>query len=292
MDKNVPSGSAMVVDYDVAMEVASHEAIILQAYKDSKNIWTWSVGLTSATGHLVERYIGKPQSLEHCLRVYVWALDNYADAVRKAFAGVPLTKAQFAAALSFHWNTGKIGSASWVKLFKQGKLAEARKAFMNYSKPKEIVPRRQKERDLFFDGKWSNAGAMTEYTRVTAKGTPDWGSAKRINVERELKAALADEIPAADKVIVTEQRLVEIPVEVEKPVVPVKVEEKVKEKSNLLTWLTGGGGLSTLGLGWLTGMDWQAVVAGGVVLVVVLLLFVLLRTQIVAAVREIKAEVG
>jgi hypothetical protein len=30
---------------------------------------------------------------------------------------------------------------------------------------------------------------MTEYTRVTARMTPDWSSAKRINVEEELRAA-------------------------------------------------------------------------------------------------------
>ena len=90
MNTNVPADAALVVDYDVAMEVASHEAIIRQAYEGSHGIWTWSVGLTSATGHVVERYIGKPQSLEHCLSVYVWALDNYADAAeglrgRRAF---------------------------------------------------------------------------------------------------------------------------------------------------------------------------------------------------------------
>lgn len=86
--------------------------------------------------------------------------------------------------------------------------------------------------------------------------------------------------------------IVEKTVEVDKPVVPESVEKKVKEKSNWLTWLTGGGGLGTIGLGWLAGMNWQAIIAGGVVLVVVVLLFILLRTQIVSAVREIKAEVA
>ena len=181
----------MKVDYDVAMEVAAHEAIIRQAYKDSLGVWTWSVGLTSNSGHSVERYIGKPQPLEHCLAVYAWALENYADDVRKAFAGHELTKAQFAGALSFHWNTGAIKRASWVKKWKAGDIAGARNAFMSWNKPKEIVPRRRKERDLFFDGKWSNDGRMTEYTRLTSRSTPVWGSAKRINVEKELKAAFA-----------------------------------------------------------------------------------------------------
>ncbi|GLR55122.1 hypothetical protein KYK30_31720 [Shinella yambaruensis] len=85
---------------------------------------------------------------------------------------------------------------------------------------------------------------------------------------------------------------VEVPVPVDKPVVPETVEQKVKEKSNRWTWLTGGGGLGTIGLGWLSGMDWRAIAAGGVVLVVVLLVLILLRSQIIAAVRQIRAEVG
>src|SRR5690606_24496553 len=153
------------VDFDVAIEVACHEGIVRQAYKDSVGVWTWSVGLTNATGHNVERYIGKPQPLEHCLAVYVWALDKYAEAVRRAFRGHTLTKAQFAAARSFHWNTGAIERASWVNHSKAGNMAAAKKAFMNWTKPPEITGRRRAERDLFFDGKWANKGTMTEYTR-------------------------------------------------------------------------------------------------------------------------------
>lgn len=216
-----PSGAALSrpknqVDYDVALEIASHEAIIRQAYKDSVGKWTWSVGLTSATGHNVERYIGKPQTLEKCLAVYAWALENYAEEVREAFAGYSLTKAQFAAALSFHWNTGKIKTASWVKLWKAGSIAAARKAFMEWNKPAEIIPRRQKERDLFFDGKWSNDGTMIEYTRLTSKSTPVWSSAKRINVEKELRAAFA--LPPASNI---EPAPVPPPLDIEPPPPPV-----------------------------------------------------------------------
>lgn len=84
---------------------------------------------------------------------------------------------------------------------------------------------------------------------------------------------------------------VEVPVTINKPVVPQKVEEKVKEKSNWLTWLTGILGGGGIGLGWLSGMDWQAIVAGGVVLIVFLLILLLLRSQIIAAVRDIKHAV-
>lgn len=180
----------MRIDFDVALEVASHEAIIRQAYKDSVGKWTWSVGLTSATGHNVERYIDKPQDLEFCLAIYLWALRRYADEVEEAFEGVPLTKEQFAAALSFHWNTGSIKTAQWVKDFKAGDLVKARKNFMNYNKPPEIRPRREKERALFFDGKWSNDGTMTEYTELTSAYTPKWSSAKKIDVREPLDKLL------------------------------------------------------------------------------------------------------
>lgn len=187
----------MQITYNVALEVASHEAIVRQAYKDSVGKWTFSVGLTNATGHNVERYIGNPQPLEHCLAIYVWALEKYADRVREAFAGHNLTETQFAAALSFEWNTGSIKRASWVKEWKAGNIAGARRSIMNWKSPPEIIPRREKERDLFFDGKWSNNGTILEYTRVSATGHPVWSSAKRVNIERELRAAFGPEKPTS-----------------------------------------------------------------------------------------------
>lgn len=174
------------------MEVASHEAVVRQTYRDSVGVDTWSVGLTNATGHKVGRYINNLAPLQHCLNVFVWALNRYADHVREVFKGHDLNEAQFAAALSFTWNLGggNLRSATWVKRWKAGDVAGAREAFMWFNKPAEIVGRRRKERDLFFDGKWSNTGKMTEFTRLTSKRTPVWGSAKVIDVRKELVKAL------------------------------------------------------------------------------------------------------
>lgn len=174
----------------VALEVVCHEAIVRQAYKDSVGVWTWSAGLTSASGHDVTRYINNPQPMQKCLEVYIWALKRYADDVREAFKGRTLTEAQFAAALSFHWNTGAIKRASWVKSWLAGDVVGARKAFMAWRKPAEIIPRREKERDLFFDGKWSSDGTVAEYTRLTARNTPVWSSLVRRDVRAELTALL------------------------------------------------------------------------------------------------------
>lgn len=180
----------MKITARTALELASHEGLVRQAYKDSVGVWTWSIGITNASGHNVERYIGKPQTLEVCLEVYVWALEKYANDVRKVFKDKPLNEHQFAAAVSFHYNTGAIARAAWVKKWLAGDVAGAKKDFMNWSKPKEIIPRRQKERDLFFDGKWSNNGTVTEYTRVKANGQIDWSSAKKTNITKEMEAVL------------------------------------------------------------------------------------------------------
>lgn len=177
----------------VALELASHEGLVRQAYKDSVGVWTWSIGITNASGHNVDRYINNPQSIEKCLDVYVWALEKYANDVRKVFASKPLKEHQFAAAVSFHYNTGAIARAAWVKKWLSGDVAGAKKSFMDWSKPKEIIPRRHKERDLFFDGKWSNNGTVTEYTRVKSNGQLDWSSAKRTNIKSEMERVFSPE---------------------------------------------------------------------------------------------------
>lgn len=165
------------------IEIAAHEGIVREAYRDSVGVWTWGIGVTSASGHSVERYIGNPQTLEKVLDVYQWLLaEKYLPDVLEAFQGHDLQEHELAAALSFHWNTGGIKRASWVKHFKAGNMPAARKAFMSWSKPQEIIPRRKAERDLFFDGKWSNDGKATEYTKVTKSGNIVWSSAKRVQL--------------------------------------------------------------------------------------------------------------
>lgn len=175
--------------YRAVMELGYHEGLVRQAYKDSVGVWTWSVGITSASGHDVRRYINNPASLKHCLKVWVWVLEKYAEDVREAFTR-PLTEEQFAAALSFHYNTGGIKRASWVDHFNAGDMRAAEKAFMNWRKPPEIIPRREAERDLFFRGKWSSDGTMTEYTRLSQRKTPVWSSARKVKVEGTLKELL------------------------------------------------------------------------------------------------------
>ncbi|NSX54557.1 lysozyme [Parasulfitobacter algicola] len=180
----------MQITVRTALEIAHHEALVRQAYRDSVGVWTWSIGVTNSSGHSVERYIDNPQPLIRCLEVWLWVLDRYARRVRSAFDGFELTEPQFAAALSFDYNTGGITRATWVQLWKADDISGARRAFLNWRRPPEIIPRREKERDLFFDGIWSNRGTITEITRLTANYSPIFSSAIQIDIRNELDALL------------------------------------------------------------------------------------------------------
>ena len=170
----------------VALELIGHEAIVLEAYRDSVNVWTWGIGVTNASGHTVyPRYKDDPQPIERCIEIFLWLLrTKYIPDVEKAFAGCELTEAQFAAALSFHYNTGAIKKADWVIRFRAGDEEAAHRSFMNWRKPPEIIPRRTRERDLFFDGRWSQDGMATVYPVRKPSYRPDFARAKRVESKR------------------------------------------------------------------------------------------------------------
>lgn len=167
-----------------AKELIAHEGIVREAYKDSVGVWTWSIGITNASGHQVHpRYLDNPQSLEKCLQIFIWLLKfKYVPDVEHAFTGYALTEAQFAAALSFHWNTGRIASAGWVTMWKEGRIKAARTNFLSYRKPADIIPRRQKEAALFFDGVWSGDGKSNVYPVRKPSYTPNWAGVQRVDV--------------------------------------------------------------------------------------------------------------
>lgn len=246
----------MDVTYNTALELASHEGLVRQAYKDSVGVWTWSIGLTNASGHNVDRYINNPQTIEKCLDVYVWALEKYAKDVRKAFASKPLNESQFAAALSFHYNTGSINKASWVKKWLAGDVAGAKKSFMDWRKPAEIIPRREKERDLFFDGKWSNKGTTTEYTRVKSNGQIDWSSAKSLNITKQMKEVFGDN--KSDVNPVEEAPVVVVPVPVPEFADPGELETHPAKSKTVWTWALTAVGTVGMAIGdFLGNLDWR-----------------------------------
>lgn len=172
-------------------ELMHHESIIQEMYKDSVGVETWSAGLTAASGINVKQYKDNPAPMQVCIDAVVDRLKKvYVPRVLKAFSGKNLTEAQFAAAMSFDYNTGAITRADWVKHWMNGHVDVAFDSIMNWKSPPEIVKRREAERDLFFKGVWSQDGKTTVFQVRKPSYAPNWGSAKRVDVSSEIKAAL------------------------------------------------------------------------------------------------------
>lgn len=161
--------------------LAHEEGMVLQAYLDSENVWTWALGVTNRSGHRVyPRYWNNPQSLEHCVDVSVWLIKNeYWPAVDKALPP-GATEAQAAAALGFHWNSGRF--PKYAKNF--AKSVEIRNKG-------DLDERRAREQDLWFKGKWPpNLDCPVYPVRGFERPRPDFSRGKYQNILPLITAAL------------------------------------------------------------------------------------------------------
>lgn len=138
-----------------AAYLVHEEAVVPEAYLDSKGVWTWGVGLATTGGYNIAQYKDNPQPVSVCLKAFLDAVNKkYLPAVFGAFT-VALSENQLAAALSFHYNTGAIGSTSWVKMVNAGDMKGAQ-AFLvsHYLNNGLLTDRRKREAALFFNGAW------------------------------------------------------------------------------------------------------------------------------------------
>lgn len=143
------------------------EGLRTKAYRDSVGVWTIGYGHAATSGRppipKAGMTITKAEAMEILKRDLAEA---YEPAVRKALGSVP--QHVFDGAVSFHFNTGAIGKASWVGKYKAGDMAGARKAFMQWRKPPEIIGRRTREAELIFDGKYHTKAPLTVAADVRA----------------------------------------------------------------------------------------------------------------------------
>ena len=184
----------------IVLELLAHEGIVPEAYRDSQGIWTWSIGITNASGHQVyPRYRDKPQTLDHCLGVFMWLLrERYLPAVLKTFGEHELAEHELGAALSFHYNTGAIARAEWCRLYLRGDREGAARAFLNWSRPPAIIPRRKRERDLFFDGTWSADGSARLYSVSKPGYHPCRG--RRVEIAEAVNRLFANDEPKSEEI--------------------------------------------------------------------------------------------
>ena len=142
--------------------LASHEGIVPGPYKDSVGVLTYGIGHTKSAGDPDPAKLpkGMPSDLDDELirvfDVFKRDVEKYAATVDKAITE-SISQEEFDAAVSFHYNTGAITSATWVKTLNKGDHSTAAAQIMNWSSPKEIIPRRTAEQVLFRDSVYPTA---------------------------------------------------------------------------------------------------------------------------------------
>lgn len=154
----------------------AEEGEVLRAYKDVKGVWTIGVGLTKASGVIVPKAgmtITKGESrslLRHALS------QSYEPEVEKALAiieGASVIRPrqwQFDAGVSFHFNTGAIQRAAWVKLWKASVARDQILiAFKLWNRSgSKVLPaleaRREREAAMFLDAVYRTAGPAPSRT--------------------------------------------------------------------------------------------------------------------------------
>lgn len=93
-----------------------HEGVVLKAYRDPVGIWTIGAGLTKASGVVVPK-AGMQITQKEASRLLALALGrSYEPAVAREMPKA--LQHEFDGGVSFHWNTGAIKRASWVKAWR------------------------------------------------------------------------------------------------------------------------------------------------------------------------------
>lgn len=139
----------MQLSHDGAYFLSQQEGIRYRPYKDSRGL------LTIGIGHLI-----KPgESFTILTQQQVFDLFAQDCQSRVAFLneclnGIPVTQNQFDALFSFMYNIGNNGFENSQVLAKleDGDIQGAGAAFMGWSRPPEIIPRRKREMNLFLNG--------------------------------------------------------------------------------------------------------------------------------------------
>lgn len=170
--------------------IMRHEGVVPGPYFDSVGVQTYGVGHTAAAGfpNPAEMPAGMPEDLDtelgRVFDVFETDLIKYEADVDRAIK-VPVSQHEFDAAVSFHYNTGAIGTATWVKTLNGGDRAKAAEQIMNWTKPEEIIPRRQAEQRLFRDGIYPSEPIVV--WQVNTSRHVIWTPAKTLSQDEALR---------------------------------------------------------------------------------------------------------
>ena len=134
-----------------------HEGVVLKAYRCPAGIWTIGAGLTAASG-VIRPKAGMTITAAEASRLLAEALRrNYEPATARAMPGA--SQHEFDAGVSFHFNTGAIARASWVRRWLNRDWPGTRIALLLWNKGGgKVLPgltrRREEEFALLKDGNY------------------------------------------------------------------------------------------------------------------------------------------
>ena len=141
------------------------EGVRRWAYKDPVGWVTFGVGHLVTPAHKTitrqdEDLWGtpaRPKPMSLVMSVLADDLKKYEAAVLEATQGKLTRASQFDACVSLCFNIGVAGfkGSTAARLIREGKLNEAADAFLNWSNPSILRPRRERERKLFLTGIYS-----------------------------------------------------------------------------------------------------------------------------------------
>lgn len=136
------------------LELVKHfEGLYLKAYKDPVGILTIGYGHTGLQHNDGTVRLGRVISEKEAEDLLAYDMHQFEQRVLSLVA-VPLTDDQFAALVSFDFNTGGLHKSTLLKLLNKGDYCGASKQFEKWvyaggKKLKGLVRRRQSERNLF-----------------------------------------------------------------------------------------------------------------------------------------------
>lgn len=160
------------------IKLMQHEAVMLDAYKDSVGVWTIGVGHTAAAGVPIPS-AGMLLPVDEVFGLLERDLRRYEHDVVVALDGAPVEQHQFDALTSFHYNTGGIGRAKLMNHVRAGNMEAAAQGFLGWLSPPEIEARRREEMKLFETGDYGDLSTVPMYP-ITSNHTPKWSGRTNI----------------------------------------------------------------------------------------------------------------
>jgi lysozyme len=140
-----------------------HEGVVLKAYRDPVGIWTIGAGLTRASGVVVPKAGMRITKVEASRLLHLAINRNYDPTVSRAMPDA--LQREHDAGLSFHYNIGAIGSATWIKKWRVKDWPGVEEWLAKWNKAggrvlPGLVRRRTEEYELLRIGRYSGAISM------------------------------------------------------------------------------------------------------------------------------------